>query len=78
MVLGCTNIGTCSDNYKVPEMTRSCMFHFETNGKIVLGYIKNENLVYILLAIFGFTILLFILLFIKKKKQDEDREKKIY
>lgn len=59
-------------------MTRSCMFHFETNGKIVLGYIKNENLVYILLAIFGFTILLFILLFIKKKKQDEDREKKIY
>jgi hypothetical protein len=62
----CTNIGTCSDNYKTPEMTRNCIFNFEINGKIILGYVKNENIVYIIFIVFCLTILLLILKFTKK------------
>jgi len=44
----CTNIGTCSDKYKIPKIKQNCT-KFEITGKIIFEEVKNKNLVYFII-----------------------------
>ena len=66
----CINIGTCPNNFRVPEMTRNCFFYLEITGEIIEKDIKNKNFFsWIMLGLFSLIILFFILRFVKKKKK---------
>ncbi len=57
----CTNIGTCSDTYKTPEMEQNCTYTFE--GEIITEEIdKNEIIVCFIITL----MVIFIIFYLEK------------